>query len=505
MNTQTKSPIDTAAPSCYGAFVDTDRSRTSTRVCIVNPPNAARIVMVKEGRCMQRQDAWGYVMAPVTMVTMGTKLRDCGHTVSVLDATVSANDVDLALRLVAEGQPRIVFINTSTPTIDDDLAFAAALKRRMGDSVVTALFGIHPSVMYADLLGREPSLDFCVLGEPELTALELTDAVASGGDCSSVAGLAWLEQGVARCSAVRPYIDDLDILPAPDWSLVNPHGYRLPFGGPPFLLVNTNRGCPYFCTFCNAHVYYGRAPRKHSIAHLMKELHQNVERFGVRDFMVWAEEFMLDKEFVSGLADAIVADGLSIRWVCNSRVNGVDRRVLEKIRRAGCWNVAFGIESGVQSILDGVRKGITLQQTRDAVALCKEVGLKVTGHVILGLPGETEETMAQTHRFVRELDLDYVQFYCAMPAPGTALRDLALAEGWVQPADWQRFEHNYSVMEYPQLSSHQVMDARRKYFLRYYMQPKIARAVVKNHLTSARDLGAFTVTLKGFLSWVLEH
>jgi radical SAM superfamily enzyme YgiQ (UPF0313 family) len=475
------------------------------KVTLVNPPNSDRIIMVKEGRCMQRKEAWGYVMSPVTMVTMATSLRDEGHDLSVIDAVVDANDMNASLNLVLQGDPDIVFINSSTPTIDDDLRFAGELKRRISRDVVVAIFGIHPTVMYEEILRRMPLLDFCIIGEPEMTALELADALSVGRDPGEVRGLAWSEVGEIRKTDPRPFIEDLDILPSPDWSFVNPSNYRLPFGGPPFLLVNTNRGCPYRCIFCNANAYYGRVPRRRSVEHVMRELHQDVERFGVRDFMIWAEEFILDKDFVVALADAIINDGLSIRWVCNSRVDAVNRRVLGKIRDAGCWNIAYGIESGVQAILDRANKGITLQQTRNAVELSREIGLKVTGHVILGLPDETAETMEQTHRFVKELELDYVQYYCAMPYPGTALYEMALAEGWLNTRDWRRLEHNYSVLEYPGLPSRNVMSARSRYFMDYYLQPRVALSIFQRHIKGVRDIPAFASTVKDFMSWILKN
>jgi radical SAM superfamily enzyme YgiQ (UPF0313 family) len=475
------------------------------KATIVNPPNAARIVMVKEGRCMQRKEAWGYVMAPVTMVTMATMLRDAGHRVSVLDAVVDANDFEAALGVVAGEKPDLAFVNTSTPTIEDDLRFAEELKKRMNGRVATAAYGIHPTVMHEDVLRRRPLLDFCVIGEPEVTALELANALAEGADAARVPGLAWSgADGVIMKSAPRPFTDDLDSLPVPDWSFVNTLNYTLPFGGPPFLLVNTNRGCPYRCVFCNAYAYYGRRPRRRSPAHIMKELRRGVERFGVRDFMIWAEEFILDRGFVAELCDEIIAECLDIRWVCNSRVDAVDPHVLRKMRAAGCWNIAFGIESGVQEILDGAKKGITLMQTRAAVAMAGEAGLKVTGHVILGLPGETRETMAATKRFVEKLRLDYVQYYCAMPYPGTDLHRMALSEGWLNTADWRRFEHNYSVMDLPGLPARRVMEARRRFFMAYYLQPGVAAAVIREHLRGAGGIPGFISTVKDFLAWILK-
>lgn len=453
---------------------------------------------------MQRKEAWGYVMPPLTMVTLATMLRDGGWDVQVLDATVSAGGTDESLAEVHRFSPDVVVINTSTPTIEDDLEFTREVKSHFRDQVTTVAHGIHISVLYETVLRAEKGLDYCVIGEPESTVFELVEALDDGRSVKDVRGLACLDGMDVTTTGPRPFLTDLDILPIPDWSFVDLDQYRLPFDGERFLLVQTNRGCPYRCTFCNAYAYYGRKPRKRSIPHIMKELKQDVEYSGIRNFMIWAEEFILDREFVCALSDALVSESLVIRWVCNSRVDAVDRQVLERIHSAGCWNIAFGIESGVQSILDRANKGITLAQTENAVELAREVGLKVTGHVMLGLPGDTEETMAETHRFVKKLRLDYVQYYCAMPYPGTVLYDEALEQGWLNTEEWRQWEHNYSVLDYPDLKAKDVMHARTAYSLAYYLDPTVLSSVIRTHLRNPAHVLHFARTAKDFLSWIMK-
>lgn len=466
----------------------------------LNPPMRNATIMVKEGRCMQRKGAWGYIMSPVTMVTLATLLHSKGHSVTVMDCPADGTAFPAMLETVNHLSPDIVYINTSTPTIADDLHAARCIKLRAPAPPMTVLFGIHPSNRYAELL--EDGADCCIIGEPEMTALELADAIACGTSLHQVAGIAFHDNSELITTRQREFLVNLDDLPVPDWSLIDTENYRLPFNNKRFLLVNTNRGCPYSCTFCNAHTYYGRHHRHRSVSHIMHELRNNVEQFGVTDFMFWAEEFILDKAFVHALCKEIVASGLSVNWVCNSRVDAVDREVLTSIRRAGCWNIAFGIESGVQDILDHTNKGISLHQIVAAVEMAKDAGLHVTGHVIIGLPNDSRDSIAQTERFIDSLDLDFVQYYCAMPYPGTELYREAQKHGWLTTTDWKQWEHNRSVLTYNHLTAAEIMQLRRKMMLRWYLTPKRIIRTLKNHVRQPSDFLAILSRFGGFLRWM---
>ena len=165
------------------------------KALILNPPRRDGTVMVKEGRCMQRQGAWGYVLAPLTMVTLATMLRDDGHDPMVVDAGVDANDFELVLERARKFEPDVVIINTSTPTIDDDLYASRLLKERGRGEIVTICYGIHVSVLFAEALRPEHRVDYCVIGEPEVTIRELIAALAAGADPAQVRGLAFRPRG----------------------------------------------------------------------------------------------------------------------------------------------------------------------------------------------------------------------------------------------------------------------------------------------------------------------
>jgi radical SAM superfamily enzyme YgiQ (UPF0313 family) len=217
---------------------------------------------------------------------------------------------------------------------------------------------------------------------------------------------------------------------------------------------------------------------------------------------MWAEEFILDKDSVLELCAALVKSGLNIKWACNSRVDAVDETTLAALKRAGCWNIAFGIESGNQEILNHINKQTTLEMIRRAIELSHKAGLLVTGHVIIGFPKDTVETMKETERFVTSLDLDFVQYYCAIPYPGTQLYEDALRNRWLASSDWKRWEHNYSVLDYDSLKSSQVMRMRRSMMRRFYFNTRNIVRTLKEQVKRPSDVVSILSRLKGFIGWM---
>jgi radical SAM superfamily enzyme YgiQ (UPF0313 family) len=182
-------------------------------------------------------------------------------------------------------------------------------------------------------------------------------------------------------------------------------------------------------------------------------------------------------------------------------VDNVDAELLSKMKKAGCWMISYGIESGDQEILDRAQKNTTLEQIRQAIQLTRKLGFQIAGHFVLGLPGETEETLGKTGEFSRELDLDYAQFYCASPWPGSRLYDIALKEGWLNTSDWDKFEQSYCILDYPQISGQRIMELRDKMTRAFYFRPKIIYKTLKK-VKSPIEMKNFMGMVLDYLSWI---
>ena len=468
------------------------------KILFINPPAKEKIN--REGRCMIKGSAWTAVFPPISLVSSAAVLRKENFNVKVLDCI--AKDIGLygLEEEIRQFNPDIVVLNTTTPSIKGDLKVARIAKRNNLKTKVVVI-GIHPSSLPDETFSLSKNLDYIIRGEPEFTTRDLILSLRDSQPLSKVKGISYKADGKIFHNPPRRFIQDLDSLPFPAWDLINVFDYRLPFTDNPFLMIVPSRGCPYKCVFCTSRSYYGESQRLRSPENIIDEIARGKNRFQVRDFIFWTESFTINRDFVVKIADEILKRKLKVRWICNSRVDNVDLELFEKIKRAGCWMISFGLESGCQKILDLSKKGITLEQSVNAIKLARKAGLQTSAQFIIGLPGETKETALETLSFAKKLDADYAQFYCAVPFPGSELYEIAKKENWIKDYNWQNFNQSQSVLNIGTIKATQVVSLKRKFYLKYYLRIKpILRELKK--LRSFGELKSFLRAAKDFLSWV---
>jgi radical SAM superfamily enzyme YgiQ (UPF0313 family) len=323
--------------------------------------------------------------------------------------------------------------------------------------------------------------------EPEVTAAALARALEGTGALDEVEGLSfrqgWRQQAEAttvRHNPDRPFLTELDRLPIPARDLVDHRLYPSPVIAKPHTLIITSRGCPYHCTYCSAHLYYGSKLRLRDPRLIGDEIERARREQGLTLFTFWSDTFTLDRGHVVAICEEIRRRNLDVEWMCNSRVDRIDPELLSLMAAAGCRIISFGVESGDQQILDNVRKGITLDQVARAFAWCRQARVKSAAHIILGLPGETTRSIRRTIRLVSRIQPDYVQFYGAIPFPGTAFHRQAVAEKWLVAKDWGDFEINRTIIDTPILPVEALRRWRRLAYLSFYLSPRfIARQLAE--------------------------
>lgn len=447
------------------------------KILLLNPPTRDDKKFIREGRCTQEHGFWATLWPPVSLATIAAVLEQNGHEVHVVDCPARGMCWDALLRDISRLQPAWVLWAAATPTISNDLSLAAAVKN-LNPSIRTAAFGTHVTALDRECLERFQALDIIIRQEPEITARELFRSLADGADLHAVQGITWRDDaGSIHRNPDRPFIEDLDQLPYPAWHLVNVRDYQLPLKGRPFLIIAPQRGCPFRCSFCTCQTYYGSRLRRRSIDSVIAELVHDIATYHVRDFFVWAETFVIDREYVAGLCAAIIDRGLRIAWTCNSRVDTVDAELLRLMARAGCWMISFGIESAEQDVLDRACKGIRVEQARRAVALAAAAGIRTAGHFILGMPGDTARSLDKTIAFAQSLGLDIAQFYCCVPFPGSKLYNEALREGWIDGMDFNCFTQAGAVMRLPGLAPKEVNRAKLRAYRSFYGRPAAWRRI----------------------------
>jgi len=402
------------------------------------------------------------------LATLASIFLQQGHVVRLRDCPVEGVGWEGLESLLREFVPDFVVINTATPTIVNDLR-AAALAKGVCPAVKTIAIGIHPSALPGATLKLCPDLDAVCIGEPERAVPEWV-----GGKVGP-AGAGVLSQG-DRDTGVRStakYLENLDELPFPAWQLVDRRNYRLPFSAREFLLINVGRGCPQGCLFCAARTYYGNAVRLRSVDRVIREMKRNAADFAVSDYLFWAESFTQERDYAASLCEAILKERLDVRWVCNARVDQVDGDLLRLMKRAGCWMIGYGVESLAEEVLRRNRKNVVPRQIEEAVVTAKAAGLAVMAHCVFGLPGETEETLKVTESGIRRLPVDFVQYYTAVPFPGSELYAWAVREGRLLSDDFVRFEQNSTVLRLDGLPAEKIAGFRRTAYLRFYLRPRV--------------------------------
>ena len=270
----------------------------------------------------------------------------------------------------------------------------------------------------------------------------------------------------------RPFIRNLDDLPLPRHDLLPLDKYRAPLVRGNYAFVVTSRGCPGNCRFCIKHVSYGRSVRFRSPENILAEL-ELLDELGVRSVHMYADLFTVSREQVVGLCELILERGLRLRWTCNSRVDFVDPEMLRLMGQAGCWMISWGIESGSEEVLRCARKGITLEQVERALHWAHEAGIRNWGYFIIGLPGETEDTIRETIRFSRRLPLDLALFHIAAPYPGSPLFFDVVEQGWFRPGTrWEQVDMDCStVLDYPHLRAEELERWAQRAFRAWALRP----------------------------------
>jgi radical SAM superfamily enzyme YgiQ (UPF0313 family) len=239
-----------------------------------------------------------------------------------------------------------------------------------------------------------------------------------------------------------------------------------------YSFVVPSRGCTAGCIFCIKHVSYQRSLRLRSPENIMKEL-RLLKSLGINYVQFYADLFTMSREQVMGLCRAMIDEKIDMRWMCNSRVDYVDQEMLRTMAQAGCWMISWGVESGSYEILKRAHKGADPAKAERALTWARQAGIRNWGYFIIGLPGETEETIQQTIAFSKKLPLDVALFHIAAPYPGTPFFFEVVKNGWFRPGTrWEEVDMDRStVLDYPNLRAERLEYWQKRAFREWAFRP----------------------------------
>ena len=444
------------------------------RVLGIVPPTG---VYVREDRCQTpiRNFKTIALRPPIDLMYAAAAFESAGAECRLVDYPAEGTGWDALRRDLDEFRPDVVVISATTQTLAADME-AAARAKAVVPGVLTVAKGAHFSVLAGDALARFPALDVALRGEIEESCLDLGRGVA----LADIAGISWRRtNGVVVHNPERPFTASLDDLPFPARHLARNDLYVRPDTGATQTTIVTNRGCPFHCVYCLANLTAGTRNRYRSVGNVVAEIRESIDRHGIRSFLFRSELFTQNKAWVLEFCRAVVDAGLDIEWACNSRVDTIDLEMLQAMRRAGCWIMAFGVESGDQPTLDRIDKKARVEDSFRAVALCREAGIRSSVYLLIGLPWDSPATMAAQRRFARALDPDVLEVFYAYPFPGTPLHRICVEHGLLRADEIPA--QSYDSPAYPTL--HMDVDAlvreRARILRSFYLRPQKALRLLR--------------------------
>ena len=372
----------------------------------------------------------------------GTLREGTSFDVEVIDSLADGLDSSDIRRIIKEKKPDVVGFSVLTFNLLDCLDVAKII-REVSPSTKICFGGFHPTIYPQETLDF-PEVDYVVFGEGEITFKELVKAIDLGGNMdsifSTIDGLGWKNSlGSTFINKGRKASPNLDEITMPAHDLIDLEKYTFVLGNDSKVAsIQTSRGCPSKCTFCDIRLTRFRF---RSAENVLKEI-EYLKTRGINDFFLVDDQFTSNKERVLKLCKLLINKNIDIKFKVSSRIDRVDTEMLNLLKKAGCYRIHYGIESGSQRLLDFMEKGITLDQIRETVKNTKEAGIEIFAYMMIGIPTETAEDIKKSVKLISELKPHHVNYSICTPFPKTALYERALEQSDEPDDYWLEFAKN---------------------------------------------------------------
>lgn len=482
-------------------------------ILFLNPPHLSGEIYMKEiGRCGRRAVV-GELWPQIGLAYLAAIALKCGASAKIIDAMAENLSMTSLLEEINSFNPHLIIANTTTPTFENDSQVLQSIKKDF-PKIIFSFTGTHVSALPEESL-RKSCADFVFINEAEETLRELLEKFQKKNSedveiikedsirkilldvCKDINGFAYMKDNEFILNPPRSFVDNLDSLPFPARHLLPNNAYKMPFfENEPFTTIIPTRGCPWQCIFCRAGKVWGRRIRTRSPENVLGEIETLVKDFNIRNIAFMTDSFTLNRNWAIKFLEELLKKNLKISWVCNSRVDAVDLNMLELMKKTGCKLISYGIESGDQNILNDAKKNIKLDDCIKAIEMTRKAKIISMAYFIIGLPGETWDSINRSIEFAIKLNPDYVNFHVATPFPGTELYDIAMAKGWLVSNNWADYEEEgSSVLRTEALTDTDLMKAQKIAMRRFYFRP----AKLLKEIFSIKSFDQFISRLKAGL------
>ncbi|MFC2153925.1 B12-binding domain-containing radical SAM protein [Candidatus Altiarchaeota archaeon] len=430
-----------------------------------------------------------YLPFPFFLAYSAAVIERAGVDVSVSDGIAEGLSKEQFIEKIAEQQPELVLLETSTPSIGIDLAITQQIKEKTDAAM--ALSGPHVSVLGDGIIKENKFVDYVLIGEYEYTLRDLVAYLDKGKKPKDVSGLVYRDGSRIINNGRRSLIENLDELPWPARHLFPMHAYNDSFAGMPKPNVQlwASRGCPYGCIFClwPKVMYGGGSYRVRSPGDVVAELRSAIDEYKFKAFYFDDDTFDIGKERVMELSRLIKEAGLNLPWAAMARADTADEETLSAMSDAGLYAIKYGVESGVQSILDASGKDLNLSKVKESVNITKNLGVKTHLTFTFGLPGETKESIKKTIDFVLKVDPDSAQFSLVTPFPGTDYFKQLEKESRLSFTGWGEFDGRCRIVFEPENLSKKELEQALKDATRAWKKHQLKKKPLYHLAKSVKD------------------
>ncbi len=410
------------------------------------------------------------LMPPLGLASIAAWLEQEGLHADIMDFNADPSSETGLEDYIHRHTPAFVGFSCTTSAFLDAAGLATKIKQ-WSPGITTVVGGVHVSALREELLSRYPQFDYGVLGEGEETLCTLMK-----GMTEDRTGLIYRENGIVRCGGRREPGIELDRLPFPAYEKLPgyPERYTLPiFNYPraPNASCLSSRGCPYACSYCDRSVF-GATFRFNSAAYVYAHMRHMRDRFGIRHLNFYDDQFTLDRNRIMELTRLLIEQPLGMTFNCAARPDRVDPELLGLMKKAGCWMVSLGIETGDPELLARHRRHGDLDKLSTIIRMIKQAGIRVKGLVMIGLPGETEASIQRSMRYVHALPIDDLNVAKFTPFPGTPLYADIRSHGSFEE-DWDRMDCMHFLFTPNGLSQERLQSLFMQFYKRHFMRPRI--------------------------------
>ena len=431
--------------------------------------------------------AWGSVkveqgyVPPLGTISIYRWLKEKGYDIDFVDTQFGDFDLRTLRVFLQKNQYNLIGLPVFTPTANYVYETAKLIRSVLPDCIIV-YGGVHVTSLSAESLEESPECDFVIRREGELTLVELIEALKKGEtDFNHIKGLTWKkDSGAIILNPDRDLLPDMDTLPVGffgDLDLTRYIPHPTQYIQLPTYSVVTQRGCPYPCTFCEAHVALGKKLRQYSPSRVIEELKILKYEKGARGIYFQDSTFTLNKKYVTQLFELMIKEGLNdLLWSCTTRTDRVDPELLALMYEAGCRNILYGIESGNQQSLDILKKNITVEVQEKSIEWTHRAKITMLCSYIICLPGETEEMVQNTINYAKRLSSQMALFYLPVPYPGSELYSVCKKIGGIREtknwAEYLAIDFDNPVYINPIIGKEGMKRWYKKAYFEYYTYPK---------------------------------